>query len=113
MVRGGQPDVSNWHECETEGGAKPVRLCPCSSDVNLLSYGEGIIDFNTEIPDSALDLRMSQQQLHGTLVAGSTVDQRRFGASKGVRAEETRVEANRCNQLETSRADCRVVMQRL
>ena len=38
--------------------AKPVRLCPCSSDVNLFSYGEGIIDFNAEIPDSALDLRM-------------------------------------------------------
>jgi hypothetical protein len=33
---------------EAEGGAKPVRLCPCSSDVNLFSYGQGIIDFNTE-----------------------------------------------------------------
>ena len=65
VVRGGSPDVGNWHEGEPERGAKPVRLCPCSSDVNLLSYGEGIIDFNTEIPDSALDLRMSQQQLHG------------------------------------------------
>jgi hypothetical protein len=32
----------------------------------LFSYGEGIIDFNAEIPDGALDLRMSQQQLHGT-----------------------------------------------
>src|SRR5215472_13092174 len=30
-------------------------------------------------------------------VAGSTVDECRFGASKGVRAEEMRVEANRCN----------------
>ena len=49
-----------------KGGAKPVRLCPSSSDVNLLSYGEGIIEFNAEIPDGALDLRMSQQQLHGT-----------------------------------------------
>jgi hypothetical protein len=58
--------VRNWHEGEAEGGAKPVRLCPGSSDVNLLRYGEGIIDFNTEIPDGALDLGMSQQQLHGT-----------------------------------------------
>jgi len=32
----------------------------------LFSYGESIIDFNAEIPDGALDLRMSQQQLHGT-----------------------------------------------
>jgi len=30
-------------------------------------------------------------------VAGSTVDECRFGAPKGVRAEEMRVEANRCN----------------
>ena len=56
-------------EGETEGEAKPVRLCPCSSDVNLFSYGKGIVDFNAEIPDGALDLRMSQQQLHATEVA--------------------------------------------
>jgi hypothetical protein len=43
----------------TERGAKPVRLCPRSSDVNLFSYGEGIIDFNAEIPDGALDLCVS------------------------------------------------------
>jgi len=40
--------VRIWHEEEAEGGAKPVRLCPCSSDVNLFSYGEGVIDFNAE-----------------------------------------------------------------
>jgi hypothetical protein len=51
--------VRNWHEGEAEGGAKPVRLCPCRSDVDLFSYGEGIIDFNAEIPDGALDLRVS------------------------------------------------------
>jgi hypothetical protein len=67
LRRSGSPvNVGSWHEGEAEGGAKPVRLCPCSSDVNLFSYGEGIIDFNAEIPDGALDLRMSQQQLHGT-----------------------------------------------
>ena len=66
IVRAGIIVVRKWHEGEAEGGAKPVRLCPCSSDVNLFSYGEGIIDFNAEIPDGALDLRMSQQQLHGT-----------------------------------------------
>src|SRR5690242_14035433 len=36
-----------------EGRAKPVRLCACSSDVNLFRYGENIIDFNAEIPDGA------------------------------------------------------------
>ena len=55
-----------WHKGEAEGGAKPVRLCPCSSDVDLFGYGESVIDLNAEIPDGALDLGMSQQQLHGT-----------------------------------------------
>ena len=58
---GERADVSSWHEGEAEGGAKPVRLCPGSSDVNLFRYSEGIIDFNAEIPDGALDLRMPQQ----------------------------------------------------
>ena len=40
-----------------EGGAKPVRLCPCSSDVDLFFYSECVIDFNAEISDGALDLR--------------------------------------------------------
>jgi hypothetical protein len=52
-------NVGNWHEGEPEEGAKPVRLCPCSSDVNLFSYGEGIVDFDAEIPDGALDLCVS------------------------------------------------------
>ena len=45
---------------------KASSALPCSSDVNLFSYRLGIIDFNAEIPDSALDLRMTQELLHGT-----------------------------------------------
>jgi hypothetical protein len=56
---------------------------------------------------------MSQQQLHGTQVAGSTVDECRFGASKGVRAEKCGSRPIVATQLETSRAYCRVVMRRL
>ena len=54
-------EVGLWHGWDDQGGAKPVRLCPCSSDVNLFSYGEGIVDCNPEIPDGALDLCMSQR----------------------------------------------------
>jgi hypothetical protein len=32
----------------------------------LFGYGEGVIDFDPEIADRALDLGMSQKQLHGT-----------------------------------------------
>ena len=39
------------------------RLCPGNSDVDLFGYGESVIDLNVEIPDGALDLGMSQQQL--------------------------------------------------
>ena len=45
---------------------KAGRLCPGSSDVDLFRYGESVIDLNAEIPDGALDLGMSQQQLHRT-----------------------------------------------
>jgi hypothetical protein len=62
-----------WSELSPSGTrAKPMEgqsrfgFAPCISDVNLLSYGEGIVDFNAEIPDGALDFRMSQQQLHST-----------------------------------------------
>ena len=46
--------------CQEERG-RVGPLCPGSSDVDLFSYSEGIIDFDAEIPDSALDLRMSQR----------------------------------------------------
>ena len=45
---------------------KAGSALPCSSDVDLFGYGESVIDLSAEIPDGALDLRMSQQQLHGT-----------------------------------------------
>jgi len=51
---------------DDEEGGKASRLCPSNSDVDLFGYGESVIDFDAEIPDSALDLRMPQQQLHRT-----------------------------------------------
>jgi len=63
----------------------------------LFSHAEHIIDLNAEITDHALDLHMSPQQLHGTQVSGATVNECRFSASKRVRAENVRVEADRCS----------------
>ena len=59
-------NVRKWHVSDDEEGGKASRLCPSNSDVDLFGYGESVIDFDAEIPDSALDLRMPQQQLHGT-----------------------------------------------
>jgi hypothetical protein len=53
--------VGLWHVSDDEEGGKASRLCPSNSDVDLFGYGESVIDFDAEIPDSALDLRMPQQ----------------------------------------------------
>ena len=37
-----------------------------TSDIDLFGYGKGVVDFDTEVARRALDLRMSQQQLHRT-----------------------------------------------
>jgi hypothetical protein len=58
--------VRNWRVSDDEEGGKASRLWPSNSDVDLFGYGESVIDFDAEIPDSAFDLRMPQQQLHGT-----------------------------------------------
>ena len=38
---------------------------PLISDINLFRYCESIIDFDAEIPDGALDFRVTEQKLHG------------------------------------------------
>ena len=61
-------------------GAFPLR--PCESDVDLFGDGKGVINLNAKIPHGALDLGVAEQQLHGTEVAGSAVDQCRLGSSQ-------------------------------
>ena len=64
------------------------------SDVDLLSDLDRIIDLDPKAANSALDLRMSEQQLHSAKVAGSTVDQHRLGSAQRMRAELRWVEAD-------------------
>jgi hypothetical protein len=47
----------------------------CSSDVDLFRYGEGIIDLDAKIPDGAFDLGVTEQELHGAPITGTSVDQ--------------------------------------
>ena len=60
------------------GRADP--LCPGSSDINLFGYGKSIIDLDTEIPDGALDFRVTEQELDGSKIASAPIDQGRLGA---------------------------------
>jgi hypothetical protein len=62
------------------------------SDVNLLGNGKGIVCLDTQIPNGALDLPMTEKQLHRSQITRAAVDQRRFGSAKRVRAKDAWVQ---------------------
>ena len=62
--------------------ARPRR----HSELDLLRQRQGIIDFDPEVTDGALDLRMSEKQLDRSQIAGLAVDLRRRGAAHRMRA---------------------------
>ena len=55
---------------------------PSRSDVYLLRDIQGVIDLDAEIPDRALNLGVTQEQLNSPKVSGSSVDQGRLGPAK-------------------------------
>jgi hypothetical protein len=63
------------------GSGRACLLCPGSSDVNLFRYGKGIIDLDAKVPDGAFDLGVTEQELHGPQIAGTSVDQGCLGPS--------------------------------
>src|SRR4029453_2973616 len=54
-------------------------------DLGLLGDFQGIVNLNAEIPDGALELRVPEQQLHGSEISGPSVDQRCFRAPQRMR----------------------------
>src|SRR5437762_2764955 len=68
------------------GPGRACRLCPVTSDVNLLCYGQRVVDLNPKVADCALDLRMAEEQLHGAEISRALVDQRRLSAPQRVGA---------------------------
>ena len=75
------------------------RLCPGTSDVNLLRNGQSVVDLNAEIPNGALDLPMAQQELDRAQISGPAVDERCLGSPQRMRPEEARVQADSGNPL--------------
>ena len=55
------------------GGA--CLLCPGRSDINLFRFGKGIIDLDAKVPVGTFDLSVPEQELHGSEIAGTSVDQ--------------------------------------
>ena len=58
-----------------------AELRPQISNVNLLSYCQGIVDLDAEVPDRAFDLGMPEQELDGPEISRPSIDQGSFRAS--------------------------------
>ncbi len=52
---------------------------PCS-DINLFGDSECIIDLDTKVSDGALQLCVTQEQLHRSQIPRTTINQRSFCA---------------------------------
>jgi hypothetical protein len=63
------------------GLGRACLLCPGSSDVDLFRYGKGIIDLDSEVPDSTFDLGVTEQELHGPQITSTSVNQGCLGPS--------------------------------
>ena len=59
-------------------------LCskPTKSDVDLLRDSQGILNFNSEVSDGALQFGMAEQELDRANVARPAVDQCCFGPAQ-------------------------------
>ena len=68
------------------GEAKVRDLPYIYSEFDLLGQRHGIIEFDSEISNRALQLPAPEQKLNGPEVAGLTVDLGRLGSAHGVRA---------------------------
>jgi hypothetical protein len=48
------------------GSGRAIALCPGKSDINLFGDRQGIIYFDTEISNGALDFGVTEKELHGS-----------------------------------------------
>src|ERR1700719_3278207 len=80
--------------CYCSNRAEQCPLCPDTSDFDLLSDGERIIDLDSEISDGTFHFLVAKQKLDRTQVAGATVDQGRLRAAERVRGKDVRVQSD-------------------
>lgn len=59
-----------------------MSALPLFSDVDLLRYGERIIDLDSEIADRILDLRVAKQELNCSKIPRFLIDQSCLGPSE-------------------------------
>jgi hypothetical protein len=63
--------------------------------LRLLGELQGVVDFDPEVSDRALQVGVPKEALNGPKIAGSPIDQRRFGAPQRMGAIGRRVQTNR------------------
>jgi hypothetical protein len=56
-------------------------LCPGNSHINLLGYGKRVVYLDAEVPHSAFDFSVAEQQLHSSQISCATVDQGCFSTA--------------------------------
>ena len=57
-------------------GGQSISALPCTSNIDLLRYGESVVHIDAEIPHSALYLGVTKQKLDGAQIPGAPVNQR-------------------------------------
>jgi hypothetical protein len=77
----GAPAIEGKADCRGKSGRGSL-LCPNSSHIKLFGHLECVIDLDAKVSRGALDLGVPEQQLHGTQVAGSAIDQRGLGSAQ-------------------------------
>ena len=64
------------------------------SDVDLLGDAQSVVEFDAKVPDRAINLGVSEQELDGPKIAGLPVDQRGLGPPKRMRPVPARIQAD-------------------
>jgi hypothetical protein len=82
----------SWHDSAKERRAE--QICPDSSEIDLLSDRESVVDLNPEIPDCAFNPRVTKQGLNNAQVPCAAVEQRSLGATERVCSKQPWIQAN-------------------
>ena len=64
------------------------------SDLHLFRYRKRVVHLDAEISDRAFNLRVAEQELHGSQIAGASVDQCRLRPTQRMRTEQFRIKSN-------------------
>jgi hypothetical protein len=76
-----------------------MSAVPLISDVNLLGNSEGVVYLNAQVPNGALNLSVTKKQLNCSQITSAPIDQRCFGSTKRMRAEDVWVQTNASDPL--------------